>query len=313
MVLAWTTCLRTSWPDMPPLCHYYPGSDIPIVWSSDGARKDCLLGSIYFCLGLHPLMLDIRRQFPTVRISAATDDIHRPTRPCPRSTARMAVAHRERPRLWVPSAPGQVFSPSPQSGSHIPTTASSAVRSRESPSATKTATATRNSWVPSWAAIAMPPSALSDAWRTRPLSCALPFQQSSGVRFRLLWYCCVERARFLPRFTPYATTQDEADLGPGSSPVQQYAAHAYQQHATALDEILCLWDDDEDRPRPASHMEQASLPPSKSDCGTPMIADTAPGACLASLSHTFSLLLRAGQRASTGPPRPRARHDLAPG
>jgi hypothetical protein len=35
----------------------------------------CPLGSTYFCLGLHPPMLDMRRQFPTVRISAATDDI----------------------------------------------------------------------------------------------------------------------------------------------------------------------------------------------------------------------------------------------
>ena len=47
----------------------------PIVWSSDGARQGCPLGSTYFCLGLHPFELDMRRQFPTVRISTATDDI----------------------------------------------------------------------------------------------------------------------------------------------------------------------------------------------------------------------------------------------
>jgi hypothetical protein len=113
--------------------------------------------------------------------------------------------------------------------------AAAARSSRESPSATKTATATRASWVPPWATIAIPPSALSDAWRTRPPSCAPPSQQAedAGVRFQLLRYCCVARARFMPRVTPYAATQDEADLGPGSSPVQQYAAHADQQHAVS--------------------------------------------------------------------------------
>ena len=72
------------------------------------------------------------------------------------------------------------------------------------------------------------------------------------------------------------TTQDEAD----------------KQHTAALDEILCLWDNDEDGPQPASHREQASLLLSKSGCGIPMIAEIAPGACLASLSHALPLLLR---------------------
>ena len=58
-------------------------------------------------------MLDMRRQFPTVQISPATDDIGLQDPVSDLPTARMAVAHRERPRLREPPAPGQVCSPTP--------------------------------------------------------------------------------------------------------------------------------------------------------------------------------------------------------
>jgi hypothetical protein len=35
------------------------------------------------------------------------------------------------------------------------------------------------------------------------LCSALSTVEDAGVRFRLLRYCCVARARFLPRVTPY--------------------------------------------------------------------------------------------------------------
>jgi hypothetical protein len=100
---------------------------------------------------------------------------------------------------------------------------------------------------------------------------------------------------FIGRIRLKESKTKQADLGPGSSPVQQYAAHADQQHAAALDDLLNLWDDDEDGPRPTSHKEQAALPPSKSGCGIPLIADTAPGVCLSSLSHALPLLLQHAQ------------------
>ena len=278
-----------------PVPLYCPGSDTPIVWSSDGARQGCPLGSTYFCLGLHPLMLDMRRQFPTVRISAATDDIGLQG-PVPDLQRAWQWLIENGPAYGYHLRPDKCVLLPPRSGPH---TDHGQLR-RSFPGITVGDKDGNSHARLLGASVGDDRDAAFRfvrrmAYQATELCSALSTVEDAGVRFRLLRYCCVARARFLPRVTPYATSQDEADLGPGSSPVQQYAAHADQQHAAALDEILNLWDDDEDGPRPVSHREQASLPPSKSGCGIPLIVDTAPGACLASLSHALPLLLRHAQ------------------
>ena len=47
-----------------------------IIPSSEGCRQGCVLGSILFCLGVHPILLAAKLKFPDLAIKALMDDIN---------------------------------------------------------------------------------------------------------------------------------------------------------------------------------------------------------------------------------------------
>ena len=273
-----------------PVPLYCPGTNTPIVWSSDGARQGCPLGSTYFCLGLHPLLLEMRRLFPTVRVAAATDDIGIQG-PVPDLERAWQWLTQEGPAYGYHVRPDKCVLLPPASGPHM----DHAQLQLSFPGVSVGDTDGNNHTRLLGAPVGEDRDAAYRfvarmAYQATELCSALPTVNDPGVQFRLLRYCSVARARFLPRVTPYSTSEDELFLG--ISPIQQYAAHADQQHARALAHILCLQDDAAEEHDLSCYREQAALPPTKSGCGIPLVSAMAPGACLASLSHTLPLLLR---------------------
>ena len=47
-----------------------------VLWSSEGSRQGCVLGSLLFCLVIHPILLEARTLFPDVTFKAIIDDIN---------------------------------------------------------------------------------------------------------------------------------------------------------------------------------------------------------------------------------------------
>jgi len=46
------------------------------LWSSEGSRQGCVLGSLLFCLVIHPTLIEARIRFPEVTFKAIIDDIN---------------------------------------------------------------------------------------------------------------------------------------------------------------------------------------------------------------------------------------------
>ena len=54
---------------------YVDGVEGPVLMASSGLFQGKVLASAYFCLGLHPLLEEMHRSFPRLRVSAIIDDV----------------------------------------------------------------------------------------------------------------------------------------------------------------------------------------------------------------------------------------------
>jgi hypothetical protein len=73
-------------PEANDLFSFFYGIDAPIfvvddnhqvtlLWSKQGARQGCTLGTEAFCVGVHPLMVELQRRYPDFHLRILTDDI----------------------------------------------------------------------------------------------------------------------------------------------------------------------------------------------------------------------------------------------
>jgi hypothetical protein len=73
-------------PESNDLFSFFYGIDAPIfvldeshqvtlLWSKQGSRQGCTLGTEAFCIGVHPLMVELQRRYPDFHLRILTDDI----------------------------------------------------------------------------------------------------------------------------------------------------------------------------------------------------------------------------------------------
>ena len=252
----------------------YSSSDpCPIGWSQQGARQGCPLGSAYFCFGLQPMLKRLQRHCPGVRVGAATDDIglQGPVPELERAFRWLQCHGPEygyhlRPDKCVLTPPSEPAHPD-----HVDPT-----KLGLDFGGTTVAPSVRLLGASVGADDPVAYQFVRDrTYHATELCTPLAGVRDERVRFLVLRYCSIARARFLPRVMPYG------------GKIRRYARDVDREHDKVLAGLLGV-----EHLRTHTVKAQSSLPPSLGGLGIPRIADTAPAACLASLAHVRPLLAR---------------------